>query len=435
MPRCLSPLMIPDKSPFGRPLNGYVKLDGVTTGAPRLVRIVPCGKCVNCLRNKRSDFACRIVREANKFGSMVFVTFTYRPDKMPFSCRLFRVDRSTGECFYNEVAKILPQSVLLDGLRVQYENTVKTSRPFYCFQSLGISDDDGELMYQFTPSLSRLDFRLWLKRERVAYKRLYKKSLPDFKYVCVGEYGPNTVRPHYHACFIGLSLVDVYRITQSWRDDFGFTYIEKVNAVNKDGSSGFVKASQYVAKYLFKGSFDNPAVVNSDAEKGRICCSLGLGTWLSESEANYFKAVDLFGELDWKHCCKMNGQKLSENEIKSLAHAISKRSVICVAGSYFRLPRSIVRYLFYESVKLVGASNKVIKFSYQATPLRRKLATALQGNFFGDYWKQFHQDLHYNFEREGYAGIRKTIARIENNRSFETAAREADFRKTLSSIF
>lgn len=435
MPRCISPLMIPDKSPFGRPLNGYVKLDGVVTGAPRLVRVVPCGKCVNCLRNKRSDFACRIVREADRYGSMVFVTFTYRPDKVPFSCRLFHVDRDTGECFFDEKAKILPPSALLDSLRVRHDYALKSSKPFYYFQSLGISDDDGELMYQFTPSLSRLDWRLWLKRERISYKRTYKKPLPDFKYVCVGEYGPNTVRPHFHACFIGLSLADVYRITQSWRDDFGFTYIENVNAVNKDGSSGFVKASQYVAKYLFKGTFDNPAVISLDAEKGRICCSLGLGTWLSPSEKSFYMCEDLFGVLDWKHCCKINGQKLTENEIKSLATAISLRSVICVAGSYFRLPRSIVRYLFYETVKLVGASDKVVKFQYQATPLRRKLANALQSNFMENYWRQFHSDLRYNFERQGYAGIRKTIQRIEVNRVFETAAREADFRKSLSSIF
>lgn len=441
MPRCLHPRLFINNTSFGSPSAGYVQRDGKAVPRLRLDRVVACGKCVNCLKNKQSDFACRIVREANALGSMVFVTFTYRPDKLPFACSLYRVDRDTGELFSDYKLKLLPESSLLDGLRSQYEFSFKGREPF-CETRSFCSDEVYDYFYNFTPSISRLDFRKWLKRERVCYERKHGKKLPVFSYCCIGEYGSNTARPHMHACFMGLSCKQVWEITQSWREDYGFTYIENVNCVNKDGSSGFNKAARYVAKYLFKGKMDISTVLAGEAEKGRICASVRLGndvsrgSALSASERSYYMAEDLFGPLDWQHMCKINGLKLTDNEKRFLSQTISNRSIMCLNGVYYRLPRSIVRSLFYEVSKTLSLDGKVIRFRYKATPLRFELSFIIQSNFLRDYWKKYHDDLSYNFARQSYAGIRSMLAQIESDSAFKESIAETRFRQSYKkSIF
>ena len=441
MPRCLYPRLFINNTSFGSPSAGYVQQDGKAVPRLRLDRVVACGKCVNCLKNKQSDFACRIVREANALGSMVFVTFTYKPECLPFACTLYRVDRETGELFSDYKLKLLPESSLLDGLRSQYEFSLKGRQPF-CVSRSFCSDEVYDYFYNFTPSISRLDFRKWLKRERVSYERKHGEKLPMFSYCCIGEYGTNTSRPHMHACFMGLTCKQVWEITQSWRDDFGFTYIENVKCVNKDGSSGFAKAARYVAKYLFKGKMDICTVLAGEAEKGRICASLRLGndsvrgSALSSAERSYYMAADLFGPLDWRHQTKMNGLKLNDNEKSLLSRIISSRSIMCLNGIYYRLPRSIVRSLFYEVQRTYSIDGKVSRFRYKATKLRFELSNIIQSNFLGDYWKKYHSDLSYNFARESYAGIRKMLVQIESDSAIKESDAETRFRQSYKkSIF
>lgn len=46
-------------------------------------RIVPCGKCLACLSNKRSDWSYRLMQEYKHSRSAVFVTLTYHPKFVP----------------------------------------------------------------------------------------------------------------------------------------------------------------------------------------------------------------------------------------------------------------------------------------------------------------------------------------------------------------
>ena len=38
---------------------------------------VPCGKCINCLKNKQNAMIARVYAEAEKRGTFVFMTSTY----------------------------------------------------------------------------------------------------------------------------------------------------------------------------------------------------------------------------------------------------------------------------------------------------------------------------------------------------------------------
>ena len=79
-------------------------------------------------------------------------------------------------------------------------------------------------------------------------------SLPDFSYVAISEYGPRTCRPHYHLAFFGLKREHLLSIGPM-ADGKSQAGSGLFNQVNPDGSSGFLKASKYIGKYMSKGKF------------------------------------------------------------------------------------------------------------------------------------------------------------------------------------
>lgn len=430
MPCCSNPIILPRKESTS---DFVYRSISVENGKAYQFSVVPCGKCVNCLKNKQSDFSYRIVREAKKYGSMVFVTFTYRPDTIPFSCSIETIDKNTGEFYLSTPGTCLNEKHdihILSHLRCRYDSVVKYNKPYY-FRSRFYEDDDKILQYCYTPSIKREDFRLWLKRERVYYKRKYGKGLPPFSYLCVGEYGPNTVRPHMHACFMGLSYVEVCRICESWRRDFGFVYVENVNCINLDGTSGFVRAARYVAKYLYKGKFDNPASISRRAEKGRTICSIGLGTDLDQNEKDYLLCKDVFGPLDFHNVSRINGDKLTKYELQYFALEFARRSVVCLDGTYFRLSRAVVRRLFYDCFKTYASDGKLDKIEYQASPLRYACSTIVQDNFLRNYYSKFESSYREFVQRKDFTSLRSAMAFAASCKDSEEASREVSFQRSI----
>lgn len=430
MPRCISPVILDRKDELDRPSISRQYSDSKALAFR--YRVVPCGICVNCLKNKQSDFSFRIVREARKYGSLVFVTFTYGPGKLPFSVATEFIDKSTGEQSLQCKGVILEDCPFLKKLRSEYDNFPKSNRPKY-FRYRIYEDDEKIVQNVFTPSLNRRDFRLWLKRERVQYKRKYGKGLPAFSYCCIGEYGPNTVRPHMHCCFMGLSYIEVCRMCESWTREFGYCLVEKVNCINLDGTSGFVRAARYVSKYLYKGKFDNPAAIAGYAEKGRTCCSISLGTELSSSEKDYLLCKDVFGPLDFQNVSKLNGNKLTDNELFNFAHLFAQRSVMCVDGTYFKLPRAVIRRLFYDTIKTYSLEGKVSKIEYKASPFRAACSNIVQDNFLRDYFSKFESSYREFLERRDFTSYRSAKAFAASCVSSQEKIREADFLRNLSS--
>lgn len=53
---------------------------------------VPCGKCINCLRNKQNAMVSRCLEESDKRGSFAFVTLTYSDENLPIAQSLWRCD-------------------------------------------------------------------------------------------------------------------------------------------------------------------------------------------------------------------------------------------------------------------------------------------------------------------------------------------------------
>lgn len=124
---------------------------------------IPCGRCTGCRLARSREWANRCVLEMQYHDTAFFVTLTYSDDHIPVS---YYSDPDTGEAL-----------------------------PSY--------------------SLRKRDFQLFMKRLR--------KRFPDDKirYLACGEYGPETMRPHYHAILFGLHLHDLVPWSKSPQ---GFTY-------------------------------------------------------------------------------------------------------------------------------------------------------------------------------------------------------------------
>lgn len=372
--RCSRPVFVPfPAEKFSLPRYSF--LPASFTGFT-----VPCGKCVSCVKSRQDDFACRVARCASEYGNMIFVTFTYRDDTLPISCRLYQVDTFTGDTVFSYGRINLDSDCpYLSSIRERFASMLPGRRSRYITQPAPFPDQDGlSYFYEFTPSLDRSSFRLWLKNERVKYKRLNGVSLPDFKYCVVGEYGPRTCRPHLHACFMGLSYEIVNQLCDSWRLKYGFVHIQAVKRINPDGSSGLLAASRYVGKYISKGVCECDSVVYGLSEKPRICASLNMGTQLSLGELWYYSAYDLYGVYDPDRLIFTDGTPLSSSQLSHIQHEVFIRSKITVDGHSFVLPKAIRDKIWKFESNIYSSNGKLSTTKPQGVPskiVKRSLLT------------------------------------------------------------
>lgn len=117
---------------------------------------VPCGKCMNCLSKLRSQWSFRLKHELRHSQTAFFVTLTYSDDNLPIN-------------------------------------------------SLGYSE------------LSKRHVQLFLKRLRREIEKVSQNAPkgPKFKYYIVGEYGTETIRPHYHGILFNLPLCNPSRLLEA----------------------------------------------------------------------------------------------------------------------------------------------------------------------------------------------------------------------------
>lgn len=354
MARCLAPRTIKD------PCTSVGTRHGVYVAASRYARdniirrsyntiVVPCGKCLNCLKNKQSSMAVRCKREAEKRGSFAFMTLTYDDDHLPITQSLWRVSKDTGEMelFYQP-------EFISSGMHPcqQYCDFFKTIEPDrvarYHEFSLPFPDSEYDYMVRMTPSVCRSDVQEWLKMSRIQFERDFGKKLPDFSYVAISEYGPRTCRPHYHLAFFGLQREHLEYLLDRWH--FGKVKQVKIVAqINKDRSNGFVRASRYIGKYMSKGKFECDSVTDCAAQRPRVCQSKGLGTKDLEPIRRQVLCFDMFGEYDPETLLKYDFTPLTRLEVDMLVKEIPKRLVYRIGDGpkdYVPLPRIIRDKIF-----------------------------------------------------------------------------------------
>lgn len=178
-------------------------------GSSDLVQI-PCGKCVGCLLSYSRDWANRCLLEMLDSPAAYFLTLTYDDQFLP---RTFTADADTGEV-------VAPAA-----------------------------------------TLQPRDMTLALKRMR--------KYLGDhsFRYLYCGEYGDQTLRPHYHMLYFGQPVNDLYPWSQSqlgdqyYRSDF-FERVwtdpeTQIPIGNVTVAPANWQTAAYVARYVLKKKTGN----------------------------------------------------------------------------------------------------------------------------------------------------------------------------------
>lgn len=371
MARCLNPRTIKD------PTTAVGTRHGVFVAASKYARdnicrrsyntiVVPCGKCLNCLKNKQSSMAVRCKREAEKRGSFAFMTLTYDDDHLPLAMSLWSADRDTGEFCMLEKPEFISTGIHPSE---QYCNLFKTlvpsSSPRYHEFSLNIPDPSLEYYVRITPSVCRSDVQEWLKMARIQYERDEGEKLPEFSYVAISEYGPRTCRPHYHLAFFGLQRTHLNYLLERWT--YGkIKQVKIVSQINRDKSNGFLRAARYIGKYMSKGKFECDSVSECAAQRPRVCQSKGLGTKDLEPIRRQVLCFDMFGEYDPETLLKYDFTPLTRLEVDMLVKEIPKRLVYRIGDGpkdYVPLPRIIRDKIFkcvpneeYECQKAQGKS-------------------------------------------------------------------------------
>lgn len=136
------------------------------------------------------------------------------------------IDKETGEVSFRKH----PEEKLYDyeKLRAWY----RKNTPVISFNSVRIED-----------------VQSWLHR----CKERSRRSNPQFdcSYFITSEYGPRTLRPHYHGVLFGVSKDDVEVWFRDWKRHYG----ERVEFDNLDPTKGGLS---YVSKYCSKGTFEHP---------------------------------------------------------------------------------------------------------------------------------------------------------------------------------
>lgn len=164
------------------------------------------------------------------------------------------------------------------------------------------------------------DVQDWIKRGRIKYERLAKKNnetVKKFKFFITAEYGPRTLRPHYHGIIFGVTADEIRFMAYDWQRKFG----RKIQWENMDLSKG---AGSYAAKYCSKGFFEHPLCARDFFYfKGRVS-DVKLADWIKEADRNLWKNP-YFSEYHSKHyerCIEIFG--VDKPIVDPVFHLVSK---------------------------------------------------------------------------------------------------------------
>lgn len=207
----------------------------------------PCGKCFECVQQLQNDWANRMCDEFKQWKHAYFGTFTYGNSCVPYVDVVpsdLPVDKFTYLC---DAIQNLPISSSLVKARNRNDSFSDYLMPKSVYNKLSFR----------VPYVSKYDVQCFIKRVRIDYERKYEEPL-EFKYFICSEYGPCTLRPHYHAIFFSNVCWERFApfIYKHWHMGAvrGFHELELRNGTISD-------ACAYVAKYCVKPlEFENPYV-------------------------------------------------------------------------------------------------------------------------------------------------------------------------------
>lgn len=252
-----------------------VRYSNSTTGPTgSRTALVPCGKCPECLRAYQSAWTVRLLHHlrAKQYG--VFVTLTYSDENVPY-----KIDPLSGEVF---------------------------------------------------PTVCKSHVQQFLKTCRRTFLSATGKKITFF---LTSEYGPRTLRPHYHAVLFSVTLDEWNRyFAPYWRSRYGFTTESAISAASPKS----FRSCRYVAKYCSKGMFENPRVSDGLVDPTFHLISKGIGkSYLTDETINYHLSKSFDSRFDSAH-------RPTDGYLNSLKGTLR----VNVAGFDYKVPRYYKEVLF-----------------------------------------------------------------------------------------
>lgn len=222
---------------------------------------VDCGHCPSCLQHKADKRAARISSHSSELFKCAFITLTYNDVCVPYISRqnllfdissdypyidVFRDSKFSRDYSFGFVSLISAPKTHITSIEVdpsincydsEFDQVVKHLPKLAIGKGLFDTDRVGVCLSK--------DFRDFIKRLRSLLARKYGAVVP-LSYYQTSEYGPTTVRPHFHALIwfpIWLSFEDfadfvanAWPFADSWRTK---KYVQRA-----------ICASSYVSKYI-----------------------------------------------------------------------------------------------------------------------------------------------------------------------------------------
>ena len=241
-----------------RPITRKIKSRG-------RLRIVThsCGKCLECVAQLQNDWANRMSDEFKQWKHAYFGTFTYGNSCIPYVDVIPSELPAEKLAYLVQAIKKIPSSASLAKARARRD----------AFSDYLTPESLDKLSIR-VPYVSKYDIQCFIKRVRISYERKYGEPL-ELKYFICSEYGPCTLRPHYHGLFLS---------SAPWERFAPFIYKHYIYGAVRGfhelelRNGGISDACAYCAKYCCKpAEFENPYVVAGLIPKPFRLMSKGIG--------------------------------------------------------------------------------------------------------------------------------------------------------------
>lgn len=219
--------------------------------------VIPCGKCAECMELEQSFWFLRFNEESKQWKHVYFVTYHYHNDTIPYT-RVGDYMPKDFDQYETELAfacNILRKGLanLPDTKPVRYNRAHPTNYNEYLFY-------DRIRPETLIPYLRKSDISNHIKRVRSNFFRVKGRQL-ECKYFFQGEYGPNTLRPHWH----GLIFTNepIHELKELFCSDWQKYYKEDGSILRNNFQEARSRGSvsRYASKYVCKPvEFQNPYV-------------------------------------------------------------------------------------------------------------------------------------------------------------------------------
>ncbi|UPW42020.1 replication initiator protein [Dipodfec virus RodF1_24] len=269
------------------------------------VILVDCGYCADCLNKKSFKHSLLSSLEAQQSKYTYFITLTYHNSVVPL-CRAVKQNGTytrrgiTDSPLHRSVEEVslIKFEVLNNRLRKQYENTENVaflSPAEYSKMCLLFEEDKYKYFKSkgdnVLPFLAYSDVQRFFKRLRINIRRSFEDpQVSSVRYFVAGEYGPTTLRPHWHILLFSDSdelqpaIEDLVR--KSWKYGRSDTQLSKGGATNY--CAQYVNGSNILPS-LYNCRFLRPKTGHS-SDLGRVRSSFlrqGVDAFTFENISNY----------------------------------------------------------------------------------------------------------------------------------------------------